>query len=83
MKNQLKMVLGSLAIAAALAGAPLVAAHAVESKQLELKDGTQVKVEGENVFVIAADGSSTPAPDGAHVTKDGETITTKGGKIVK
>jgi hypothetical protein len=48
-----------------------------------LQNGTKVKVEGENVFVVAEDGTTTPAPDGAHLAKDGTTINTKDGVIVK
>lgn len=49
----------------------------------ELKDGTRIEVAADNsVSVINADGSKTPAPDGAHTLKDGTTITTKDGKKV-
>lgn len=87
MKQGLKQTLASLAFAAVVAGVPLLSmpAFAEQSsiQELVLKDGTKVKVEGESVFVIGADGSAKPAPDGTHTTNDGKTITTKGGKIVK
>ncbi len=50
---------------------------------MELKDGTKIQMGANNmVSVMNADGSMTPAPDGAHVLKDGTTITTKDGKKV-
>jgi hypothetical protein len=86
MNKGLKLAL----VAAALATAPVMSFAAEEAAKapvaattVELKDGSKVQVEGENVSVVAADGTVTPATDGAHVTKDGKTITTKGGKIVK
>ncbi len=87
MNKGLKLAL----VAAALATAPVMSFAAEEAAKapvaaattVELKDGSKVQVEGENVTVVAADGTVTPATDGAHVTKDGKTITTKGGKIVK
>jgi hypothetical protein len=51
--------------------------------QAELKDGTKVKIAGEKVFVIGKDGKEVPAPDGTHQLKDGKTVTTKGGMVVK
>lgn len=88
MKQGLKLTLASLTFVAAIAGAsllsvPAFAEQAAAMQELVLEDGTKVKVEGESVFVVGADGSTTPAPDGTHSTKDGQTITTKGGKIVK
>ncbi len=50
-------------------------------QDLELKDGTKVKIKGNEVWVIGKDGAATAAPDGTHTTKDGKTITTKGGKL--
>lgn len=49
----------------------------------ELADGTKVSVEGEKVFVVAADGTKTAAPDGEHTMKDGTKVKTKDGVIVK
>jgi hypothetical protein len=62
------------------AGAAFADNHA---KTAELENGTKVEIVGEAVSVINADGSKVPAPDGAHKLKDGTTVTTKGGKIVK
>lgn len=67
---------------AAPAAAP-AAAEAHAAVEHELADGTKVVVEGENVSVVAADGTKTPAPDGTHTFKDGTTVTTKGGKVAK
>jgi hypothetical protein len=58
-------------------------AAAVEAKEAKLADGTVVKIKGEEVFVVGADGKETPAPDGDHALEDGTTIKTAGGKIVK
>ncbi len=67
--------------AAAPAATAEAAAPAVTT--LELKDGTKVEVAGEAVSVVNADGTKTPAPDGTHELKDGTTVTTKDGKVVK
>ena len=56
--------------------------EAVEITQATLKDGTTISIEGENIFVVSADGSKTPAPDGTHELADGTSLTTKGGKLV-
>lgn len=64
----------AIAPAAAPAAAPATA---------ELKDGTKVQISGDKVFVVAKDGKQTPAPDGVHVLKDGKSIETKGGLVVK
>lgn len=58
-------------------------APAVEVKEVTLKDGTKVSIEGENVFVVGADGAKTPAPDGEHELADGSKVKTAGGKLVK
>ncbi len=80
-----------LAAAAFVAFAPAIVSaeetHATHEdhaavKHLELEDGTKVSVEGDAVFVVAADGTKTSAPDGEHKAKDGTVITTKDGKIV-
>lgn len=71
---------------AAPAAAPAAEAHAaapVEIKEVTLKDGTKVSIEGDNVFVVAADGAKTPAPDGEHELADGTKVKTAGGKVVK
>ena len=57
-------------------------APAVEMKEVTLKDGTKVSIEGENVFVVGADGAKTPAPDGEHELADGSKVKTAGGKLV-
>lgn len=56
-------------------------ADAVEMKEVTLKDGTKISIEGQNVFVVSDDGTKTPAPDGVHDLADGSTITTKGGML--
>lgn len=58
-------------------------APAVEMKEVTLKDGTKVSIEGENVFVVGADGAKTPAPDGEHELADGTKVKVAGGKLVK
>lgn len=87
MKTTIKLALASLAVSAVVATSVLPAASFAEDAAQDhivvLQDGTQVKVSGQDVFVIGEDGAQTPAPDGTHTTADGETITTKGGKIVE
>lgn len=85
MIHPVKLALASVALAAVIAATPVVAtvAHAEDAQTIELQNGAKVVVKGEEVFVVGADGTETPAPDGAHVAKDGTTITTKDGKIVK
>jgi len=56
---------------------------AVEAKEATLKDGTKISIEGDKVFVVAADGAKTPAPDGEHELADGTKVTTSAGAIVK
>lgn len=46
----------------------------------ELQDGTKLEIAGDNVSIVAADGTKTPAPDGKHVLKDGTSIDVKNGK---
>lgn len=83
----------ALTAAAFIAAAPF-AVHAEETKtttsvttevaapvEHTLKDGTKVSVEGDAVFVVAADGTKTPAPNGTHELADGTTITTVDGKV--
>jgi hypothetical protein len=50
-----------------------------------LVDGTtKVSVEGDHVFVVAADGAKTAAPDGDHATTtEGVTLKVKDGLLVK
>lgn len=69
--------------AAEKAAAPAAAAPAAGATVSELKDGTKVKIEGDKVFVIGKDGKESAAPDGTHVLKDGKSVTTKGGLVVK
>lgn len=88
MKHTIKLALASLALAAVLAGYPQLSVSANTEEQpatqeLILQDGTKVIVDGESVYVVEADGSTSPAPDGTHQAKDGSTITTKDGKVVK
>jgi len=56
-------------------------AHA--ATEATLKDGTKVSIEGDAVFVVAADGTKTAAPDGEHTLSDDTKVVTKDGKIVK
>ena len=86
MKSIMKLALATASLTLAVVAAPAFAtetAPAAETQAIELKDGTKVEVKGEDVFVLSATGEATPAPDGDHVTSDGKTITTKGGKLVK
>ena len=76
--------------AAPAAAAPAVghtAAPAAEAKvaakEVTLKDGTKVVIEGDMVSVVGADNVKTAAPDGEHELADGTKITTKEGKLVK
>lgn len=55
----------------------------VTTKEMTLKDGTKVSVEGDSVFVVGADGAKTPAPDGEHELADGTKLKTMGGKVAK
>lgn len=59
------------------------AAEAVAAKEAMLKDGTKISIEGDAVFVVAADGTKTAAPDGTHTLSDDTTVMTKDGKISK
>lgn len=59
-----------------------MAAPVVEMKEVTLKDGTKVVIEGDAVSVVAADGTKTAAPDGEHELADGTKVTTKDGKLV-
>lgn len=54
----------------------------VEAKEVTLKDGTKVVIEGETVSVVGADGAKTAAPDGEHELADGTKVTVKEGKLV-
>lgn len=56
-------------------------ADILDMKEVTLKDGTKISIEGQNVFVVSDDGTKTPAPDGVHSLADGSTITTKGGTL--
>jgi len=57
------------------------AAGGQTAKKVELKDGSWAQIEGETVKV-SKDGGKTwmAAPDGTWETKEGEKLTTKGGK---
>jgi dienelactone hydrolase len=59
------------------------AAEATAAKEATLKDGTKISIEGDAVFVVAADGTKTAAPDGEHTLSDDTKVTTKDGKISK
>lgn len=85
MSTSIKLALATLTLSVFLATAPVAYSMdaAAEASVVELESGAKVKVSGEDVTVLNADGSETPAPDGNHKAKDGSTITTKGGKIVK
>jgi len=65
--------------------APAAAEHAdhADHQEAMLKDGTKISIEGDAVFVVAADGTKTAAPDGEHTLSDDSKVTTKDGKIVK
>ncbi len=54
----------------------------VEAKEVTLKDGTKVVIEGDMVSVVGADGAKTAAPDGEHELADGTKVTVKEGKLV-
>lgn len=68
--------------AAAPAAAPAAEAK-VEAKEVTLKDGTKVVIEGDMVSVVGANNAKTAAPDGVHELADGTKITVKAGKLVK
>lgn len=53
-----------------------------DHKEATLKDGTKISIEGDAVFVVAADGTKTAAPDGEHTLSDDTKVTTKDGKVV-
>ncbi len=57
--------------------------HGEAEKHVTLEDGTKVSVEGDSVFVVAADGTKTPAPDGEHKDTDGHVWKVHGGKLEK
>lgn len=59
-----------------------VAPAVVEAKEVTLKDGTKVVIEGDMVSVVGADGAKTAAPDGEHELADGTKVTVKEGKLV-
>ncbi|MCK6417894.1 MAG: hypothetical protein L6Q57_03020 [Alphaproteobacteria bacterium] len=88
MKKLFVLAAAAVALAAPVAvfaeehAAPAAAEAAAEVKELTLKDGTKVHVKGEEVFVVGADGTETPAPDGTHTLSDDTTVTTAGGKLV-
>lgn len=57
-------------------------AEAHAAKEATLKDGTKVSIEGDHVYVVAADGTKTAAPDGEHTLSDDTVVKTKDGKVV-
>lgn len=57
-------------------------AEEITVKEYTLEDGTKVVVEEDAVFVVAADGTKTAAPDGDHKASDGTSLTVKEGKLV-
>lgn len=69
-------------LAAALVFIPVMAMAQAAATQVELQDGTKLSIEGDMVYVVAADGTKTSAPDDTYVTKDGKTIVTQDGKVV-
>ncbi len=67
------------------AAAPVAAeehADHADHKEATLKDGTKISIEGDAVFVVAADGTKTAAPDGEHTLSDDTKVKTKDGKVV-
>ncbi len=60
------------------AATPAVAA----TENYTLENGTSVVVENGLAFTVDAAGVRTPAPDGAHVTKEGKTLDVKAGALV-
>jgi hypothetical protein len=58
------------------------AAEAAAPVEHTLADGTKVVVEGDAAFIVAADGTKSPAPDGEHALADGTKLTTAAGKVV-
>jgi hypothetical protein len=68
--------------AAPAPAAEAVAPAVVEAKEVTLKDGTKVVIEGEMVSVVGPDGAKTAAPDGEHELADGTKVTVKEGKLV-
>lgn len=89
-KLALLAALGLLALTPAVAHAEEHAAPAATTeapaaeaaKEMTLKDGTKVVVEGDMVSTVAADGTKAAAPDGEHELADGTKITVKEGKLV-
>ena len=57
--------------------------EATAAKEATLKDGTKISIEGDKVFVVAADGTKTAAPDAEHELADGTKVKTMAGVIVK
>jgi hypothetical protein len=51
-------------------------------KELDLKAGGKISIEGENVFAVDDKGIKSPANDGAHELADGTMIETKSGRLV-
>lgn len=90
MKHSFKLMFASLALAAAIASAPMLSepSYAAQHKKahasdIVLKDGTKLKKDGDKLFVVSSDSTKNPAVDGKYTTKDGKTLTVKDGKLVK
>lgn len=56
-------------------------ARTVEGALLVNQDASETLAVGDQVFVVAEDGTQTPAPDGEHVLETGETIVILDGVI--
>jgi len=70
------------AVAEATAPAVDAAAAVVEAKEVALKDGTKVVIEGDVVSSVNAEGVKTTVADGEYEAEDGSKITVKEGKLV-
>jgi hypothetical protein len=78
------MLFASVSHSATSEHAKKPAAAAEKAEQAELKDGTKIEIKGGKVFVLAADGKASPAPEGKWETSDGRTIETNAkGEVVK
>ena len=68
--------------AATEAPAADAAAPAVEAKEVMMKDGTKVVIEGDMAYTVDAEGAKTALADGEHEAEDGSKVTVKEGKVV-
>lgn len=81
----MKIIFAALAMLALFVSPTFAESVETEAKTVihsELKDGTRLDMEGNQVFVVSTDGNRTPAPDGTHVLKDGSAVVVKNGKKV-